>query len=101
MESFRLFSQRSCRPTYGRHEPLVRSTFSSRNRFSDSTMVLKQNTLQEVRLLTRSLLLRLADLLHHSSVSPALVQWRRLQPARNDERSDRLFQPLLGTSQDR
>src|SRR5207253_6833702 len=42
---------------YGCHESLVRSSFSSRDWLSNPTLVLKQDPLQEIRLLTCGLLL--------------------------------------------
>src|SRR2546427_12002982 len=95
MVSFRRFSPRSCRGPNGCHEPLVRSAFSPRNWLSDCALVFKQGPVQAIRLLPRSMLLCLADLLHRSSVSSALVQWHRLQPTCHDERSDRLFTAIF------
>ena len=64
---------------------LVRSPFSSRDWLSNPTLVLKSGTLQEIPLFTRGLFLRFTSLLHPSSLSPAVVQRCRLQPACNYE----------------
>jgi len=73
----------------------LRSPFSPRDWLSNPTLVLKQDPLQEIRLLACGLLLCFTRLLHPSSLRPSLVQRSRLQLACNHKRPDRLLQPFL------
>lgn len=54
--------------------------FSARNRLRNLALVLKQDPVHAVRLLSSGLLLRLISLLHFGSLSPTMVQPCRIQP---------------------